>query len=602
MTIAAAIIQARMGSSRLPGKVLRPLVGKPVLWHVIHRLRKCRSLDVIAVATSTSPTDDPLAAFCEAEGIPLVRGDENNVLKRYVKAAEHLNADYILRVTGDSPLIDPETVDSLIHALPAADADVSYLAGPKLTIHEGFTAISRRTLNAQATYGKDDPAVCEHVTVKMDIYVPDLKVVYVPPTPAHCFEGARISIDTPADLTFVEKLYERLGATPGEIDISSVVRLLQAEPALLSINQHVRQKSADQASYRALIRCDADSRIGMGHMMRSLSLATHLRDSFSIGVAFAVSPPAPGSSVSAQSLAEQYDFPVHVRPENGDEAAWIDALLQKQAYDALIFDIRTDLSADAIASWRDQGYHTACIDEPSPRRLSAHQVFYPPVPQVPEMDWRDAVSNVHHGWDWVLMGPSFAKPPSPPLLGDDRLRILVSMGGADPANLTSLAIDALSALKQDVAVDIVVGHGFPNRTEIKRSIAHAKNRFRLLHDVEDMATVMAQADLAVASFGVTAYELAASGVPSVLLGLTDDHVRAAGSFVDAGISRLLGLGRDVSPSHLTHHVDELIGNEELRHEMRDRARDLALHNGPANVAKAVHDALESAPRRLAAGT
>ena len=97
----AAIIQARMGSSRFPGKVLKPLAGRPVLWHVIHRLKKCVTVTDVAVATSVNSADDPLAEFCAREKVPCIRGSEENVLDRYRQAAQALEADVIVRVTGD---------------------------------------------------------------------------------------------------------------------------------------------------------------------------------------------------------------------------------------------------------------------------------------------------------------------------------------------------------------------------------------------------------------------------------------------------------------------------------------------------------------------
>ncbi len=88
MSPVAAIIQARMGSSRMPGKVLLAIAGKPVLWHIIHRLRKCTTIDTIAIATSSSPVDDPIVEFSRGEQIECIRGSEDNVLERYVLAAE----------------------------------------------------------------------------------------------------------------------------------------------------------------------------------------------------------------------------------------------------------------------------------------------------------------------------------------------------------------------------------------------------------------------------------------------------------------------------------------------------------------------------------
>src|SRR5262249_27310258 len=94
-----AIIQARMGSTRFPGKVLRPIAGKPLLWHIVHRLRRCRMVDAIAIATSTSPRDEAIVDFCREQEIEIVRGPEDNVLARYVLAAAQTNADIVVRVS-----------------------------------------------------------------------------------------------------------------------------------------------------------------------------------------------------------------------------------------------------------------------------------------------------------------------------------------------------------------------------------------------------------------------------------------------------------------------------------------------------------------------
>src|SRR5580693_457633 len=94
-----AVIQARMSSSRLPGKVLMPIAGKPLLWHIVHRLGQCRTIDSIAVATSTDPRDDAIAEFCGADGIVCVRGSLDNVLDRFRAAAERTGAGTVLRIT-----------------------------------------------------------------------------------------------------------------------------------------------------------------------------------------------------------------------------------------------------------------------------------------------------------------------------------------------------------------------------------------------------------------------------------------------------------------------------------------------------------------------
>ncbi|HEX7363465.1 MAG TPA: glycosyltransferase family protein [Bryobacteraceae bacterium] len=106
-----AIVQARMGSSRLPGKVMLPGAGKPLLGHLLDRLQACRQLDVVIVATSINQRDDVIADYCHSDGIPAFRGSEQDVLDRYYRAAKRFNLSTIVRVTSDCPLIDPVLID-----------------------------------------------------------------------------------------------------------------------------------------------------------------------------------------------------------------------------------------------------------------------------------------------------------------------------------------------------------------------------------------------------------------------------------------------------------------------------------------------------------
>src|SRR5471032_937748 len=118
-----AVIQARMGSTRLPGKVLKPVAGKPLLWHIVHRLKACRLIEDIAIATTTNPLDEAIVEFGAAEGVSVVRGPEDDVLARFAMAAEALDADVIVRVSSDAPFIDAGFVDHLIATLIEQDGD-----------------------------------------------------------------------------------------------------------------------------------------------------------------------------------------------------------------------------------------------------------------------------------------------------------------------------------------------------------------------------------------------------------------------------------------------------------------------------------------------
>ncbi|NQV22208.1 MAG: NTP transferase domain-containing protein, partial [Rhodospirillales bacterium] len=266
MTV-AAIIQARMGSSRLPGKVLRMLAGKPVLWHIVHRLRKSTRIDRIAIATTTDTADDPIEAFARAEGVTVVRGPEDDVLARFAIAADVLEADVILRVTGDAPLVDPKVADQLIRALEDADADYATYAPEGIAIDEGFSPLSRRALERLCEVAPDDPVAREHVTAYFKEHPDFGRVATITPPSARAFD-ARLSVDTPADLEFLEAVYRELCAAPGDADVKQVVALLRQRPDLVAINQYVHQKGAREEGISVLIRCDGGAELGLGHVVR----------------------------------------------------------------------------------------------------------------------------------------------------------------------------------------------------------------------------------------------------------------------------------------------------------------------------------------------
>ena len=152
-----AVIQARMGSRRLPGKVLRPIAGKPLLWHIVHRLKACRLLEDIAVATSMNAADEAIVEWCNAEGVTVVRGPEEDVLARYASAAEKLDADIIVRVSSDAPFIDAGFVDHLVATLIEQDGDYVLLEDGADCAHEGVDAFSRRALDRLMMDAAHDP-------------------------------------------------------------------------------------------------------------------------------------------------------------------------------------------------------------------------------------------------------------------------------------------------------------------------------------------------------------------------------------------------------------------------------------------------------------
>jgi len=284
-----AVIQARMSSSRLPGKVLMPVAGKPLLWHLVHRLKQCRTVDAVAVATSLDARDDAIEQFCTAEGLICVRGSLDNVLDRYRLAGEVTGAGTLLRVTGDSPLIDPGFIDYLVKGCADGDGDFVQLATGARCVHEGVDVFSRTALDWLVANAADEPVAREHVTSYLKLHPQAVKTVIMPEYAPLAHGHIRLSVDTVDDLAFIRAVHERLDAAPGELALIDVLQLLHDEPHYRRINAHVHQKPMTQRERHALVCCSNAT------LQHGLSLARTLRDVQGFGVLFA----APAETVDA---------------------------------------------------------------------------------------------------------------------------------------------------------------------------------------------------------------------------------------------------------------------------------------------------------------
>ncbi|HUJ90052.1 MAG TPA: glycosyltransferase family protein [Syntrophorhabdales bacterium] len=249
---AKAIVQARMGSTRLFGKILKPLAGKSALWHVVDRLNRAKELKEIIVATTTNQEDDVVVKFCEENGIRWFRGSENDVLDRYYQAAKAFTADPIIRITADCPVVDPVIVDEVIEGFFAGNYDVYRLGGefPDGLDCECFAFWAIEDAWKVATL----PSEREHVGVYPVKHPEKYRVGSY-----EKFSGLghlRWTFDEEADLRFLQAIYERL-YRPGTIfRTGEILELLQREPELMSINQGITRNEGllkslleDEASF-----------------------------------------------------------------------------------------------------------------------------------------------------------------------------------------------------------------------------------------------------------------------------------------------------------------------------------------------------------------
>jgi spore coat polysaccharide biosynthesis protein SpsF len=239
----AVIVQARMGSTRLPGKVLREIAGRPMLSYQVGRLRRVRRTDRIVLAIPDDPANEPLERFCASEQVPCVRGPEQDVLARYVLAARECDATVVVRVTSDCPLIDPSLVDLAIDTLTNSDPRPDYVSNmlqPTWPYGMAVEAFTRAALEAANTEARD-PAEREHVTPFIYWRRDRFRVQSL--TRAPDLSALRWTVDTREDFALVSRLLERLYPANPQFDIDDILALLGQHPDWSDINKHIQQRA-----------------------------------------------------------------------------------------------------------------------------------------------------------------------------------------------------------------------------------------------------------------------------------------------------------------------------------------------------------------------
>jgi spore coat polysaccharide biosynthesis protein SpsF len=209
-----AILQARMTSTRLPGKVLVDLCGVPMLAVELRRLLASRSIDEVVVATTVNDSDDPVVACAEAEGVRWFRGDERDVLGRYLGAAAEAHADKVVRVTADCPLHDPAVIDRVVGALEPGDDYASNMIDRTYPHGLDTEVLWRDTLERVGRMGTSADAR-EHVTWFLRFERPELFVLRsVTQDDSRNDADLRWTVDLPEDVERVRRLCEGVGIEP----------------------------------------------------------------------------------------------------------------------------------------------------------------------------------------------------------------------------------------------------------------------------------------------------------------------------------------------------------------------------------------------------
>lgn len=237
-------IEARMASERLPGKVLLPVVGKPMLQHIIERLRRSQYIDEVIVATTTKASDEVIVDFCSSIDCLVFQGSADNIVERLLGASKLVEADIIVQATGDNPVIDPNLVDRAIELFFSGEYDyVCNNMEPSYPIGLDVRMFTRESLLAVARL-TNDPVDLIHgsyfIYRRPDIF----KITSFKAEDKHHWPDLRLTVDEPADYKLIQMIYQKLYANNKEFNLSDVIEFLKQNREFININANVRQKIA----------------------------------------------------------------------------------------------------------------------------------------------------------------------------------------------------------------------------------------------------------------------------------------------------------------------------------------------------------------------
>jgi spore coat polysaccharide biosynthesis protein SpsF len=233
-------IQARMCATRLPGKVLKEALGKPMLQHMIERVKKSSLIDDIVVTTTVNPKDEQIVALCKKIGVKYFRGSEEDVLGRIYDAHKEVTTDIVVSLYGDCPLIDPEIIDTVIMAYLVNDKSdyvtnldpKTYPGGMDLEVFP-FSTLDRAQRNANSAYER------EHSSWHFRSRPKEFKHVYVAAPPRLYFPHLELVLDEASDYELIKKIFEALYPTDPDFDCADIIEYVKSDSSLMDINRQV---------------------------------------------------------------------------------------------------------------------------------------------------------------------------------------------------------------------------------------------------------------------------------------------------------------------------------------------------------------------------
>lgn len=602
MTKVVAVVQARMGSTRLPGKMLAEIGGHALVDYVLTRLTSelgpDRLFSDVVLATSRNEENEPLAdrVLREWPNVRVIRGEEDDVLSRFLEAVRLTEAEVIVRVTGDCPLINLEAVRQMLDAQTATQADVvNYRPGYEY-IDKGIEVVSAQALLKLASDQALSAHDREHVTSALYRNHVGFNAHYIDSEPWVRRADLRLTIDTDDDLRFFRALSSHMSGSLMNAALSDVVAILDAQPELARINSGSGRKSSMHESARVGFRCDGGAGLGMGHVVGSLRLARLLADQLGWGMEFVCR-----DEENVCSAIHAKGFAVELLPADTSPEDDVTRLLNKASesdWSAVVINFGKDdlyRYRNQFTRFRQAGVKLVFMDNPvAPYCYEAELL----INALPHPDYPGYEPDNHPA---CLDGLAYFLPadhlesvpgrPCPQLTLDGR--VFVAMGGGDVDDLTIRVLEGLASAGFRGEVDVVVGASSPLGGKLASTLAELGLDGSVTVNAEDMNARMQRADLGFTGLGLVTYEMAYAGLPALIIANSDFNAGVAKTYCKHyRTARFVGAWPRVTVDEIADAVTDVVGGNVpwATHYASDR--------DPGRVIASGRDAIVAAFRTL----
>lgn len=579
MTSVAAVIQARLSSERFSRKVLKPLCNMPVLWHVLERVKRCKNVDTIAVATSNSYEDDFLARLVNNWGYKVIRGSKDDVLARYALAARQLDADYIVRITSDAPLICPKTIDALIELAKSKQAD--YATGYEPSAHEGFEVISKKLL-LWLDENVFEPQYREHVTLFVRENLERFKVAYLKIPPKHLRTDLHLSIDNLSDMEFFEALYQRLWKKGEIIDFDQALDFINSHPEIRSLNSHIKQKPTSLKALKFAFRIDAGETIGLGHLYRSYALARWLNEVHHSPVLFLVKGKPTLFSGLRQKGYRTIQLPASFNDSR--EANELARFMRSEKIDVLILDVKHHYNNGSLKILKRSGAKIVTFDPPIEYADSFNLAIFPDASALFDVP---PYLKFLRGPKYFPLRLELRRAANQRFASEQPSKILIFAGGGDERNLTSLFLDAVAEIKQNLKIYLMIGQANTKKEKILSQIEKYPHKISAYIGINEPSSIFSQVDLALVTYGTIVYELAYFGVPTITVSHSPKNALSESLSTKLGFFKSLGYWENLQTVDIKTAVESLLSDAPLMFMLSQRARSVVDGMGAERIANAI---------------